>query len=161
MALLFIGANTEVSAQAKFGHIDTQLLISLMPETKKAESELQTLASQMDQEFQKMGQELQGKMQKYQAEAATVSDAINQTRAKEVQDMQQRMQEYNNTATQDLQKKRFDLFQPILEKAQKAIDEVAQEKGLTYVFDLSKGAIIYQDSSLDILTSVKGKLNIQ
>ena len=160
VAVMFLGLSTVSNAQAKLGHINSEQLIRLMPESKKIENELQALGKTFDDEFKLMANEFQNKGKKYEAEAATKSDAINQTRAKEMQDMQQRMQTYQQTAQQELQKKRYDLLQPILEKAQKAIDAVAKEKALDYIFDSSKGQLLFANDSQNILNDVKKKLAI-
>ncbi|MCK5782384.1 MAG: OmpH family outer membrane protein [Flavobacteriales bacterium] len=161
VAVMFLGFSVASFAQVKLGHINSEQLIRLMPESAKIESELQELGKTFDDEFKSMYTEFETKGKKYEAEAATKSDAINQTRAKEMQDMQQRMQQYQQNAQQELQKKRFDLLQPILDRAQKAIDAVAKEKGLDYIFDASKGQLLFAKESKDILAAVKVKLAIK
>ena len=61
----------------------------------------------------------------------------------------------------EIQKKRFDLLKPIVEKAQKAVSDVASEKGFKYVMDSSpgKGLIVFEGE--DLMPSVKTKLGIQ
>ena len=68
---------------------------------------------------------------------------------------------YTRAADQEIQKKRFDLLKPIVEKAQKAVSDVAKEKGLKYVLDSSpgKGLIVFEGE--DLMPSVKSKLGIQ
>jgi len=54
------------------------------------------------------------------------------------------------------------LIQPVMDKARKAIDEVAKEHGLIYVFDLSQGNPIYtSEESLDMEPLVKAKLGLK
>ena len=79
-------------AQAKLGHIDVATLISLMPETKKANTQMETMSNGFKADYDKMVTEYQNLAQKYQNEAASQSDAMNQTRAKELEDRQQRLQ---------------------------------------------------------------------
>ena len=161
VAMMFLGFSVVSNAQTKFGHINSEQLISLMPESTKINNELQALGKTFDDEFKSMYSEYESKAKRYESEASTKTDAINQIRGKEMQDMQQRMQQYQQSAQQELQKKRFDLLQPILEKAQKAIDAVAKEKGISYVFDSSKGQLLYADDTQNILSSVKVKLGIK
>jgi len=161
VVVMFLGFSMVSTAQVKLGHINSELLISQMPESTKINTELQALGKTFDDEFKSMYTEFESKGKKYEAEAGTKSDAINQSRAKEMQDMQARMQQYQQSAQKELQKKRFDLLQPILEKAQKAIDSVAKEKGLDYIFDASKGQLLFAKESLDILPAVKVKLGIK
>ena len=59
-----------------------------------------------------------------------------------------------------MQKKQNDLLIPIIEKAQKAIQDVAKEKGIKYVLDSApgKGLIVFDGE--DLLPAVKTKLKI-
>jgi len=58
--------------------------------------------------------------------------------------------------------KESQLLQPIIEKADKAIKEVGKENGYTYIFDLSRGSVVYfSEVSEDVLPLVKKKLGIQ
>ena len=62
-----------------------------------------------------------------------------------------------------MQQKQGELLKPVFEKAEKAIEEVAKEKGLIYVFDSGVGnrTILYKSNqSIDLLPLVKAKLGI-
>ena len=64
-------------------------------------------------------------------------------------------------AQQDYQTTERELFQPIIDKAKNAIDEVAKENGYTYVIDSGSGALIYfSDTSDDLFDLVKAKLGL-
>ena len=160
MAVMSFGFN-EASAQVKMGHIDVNLLISLMPEAKKANSQLETMSKGFESDYQKMVTEFQNLQQKYQNEASQQSEAMNQTRAKELQDKAARIQSFQETAQKELGAKQEELFAPIFKKAQDAIDAVAKEKGLNYVVNASLGVLVYDDGSLNIIEPVKKKLGIQ
>ena len=76
--------------------------------------------------------------------------------------MQQRIQGFQQTAQQDLQQKEAELFQPIMDKAQSAIEAVAKANGFTHVFDLGAGGVLYfSEQSIDILPLVKKELGIE
>ena len=159
-AVLLLGVNTAM-AQAKLGHIDVATLISLMPETKKANTQMETMGNGFKADYDKMVTEYQNLAQKYQNEAASQSDAMNQTRAKELEDRQHRLQMFSQSAQQDLEKKSNELMQPIFEKAQEAINAVAKEKGLSYVFNTASGALVYDGGGVDLMPDVKKKLGLQ
>jgi outer membrane protein len=53
-------------------------------------------------------------------------------------------------------------IQPVMDKARKAIEGVAKDKALVYVFDMSQGNPVYaSEESLDILPLVKTKLGLK
>jgi outer membrane protein len=51
-------------------------------------------------------------------------------------------------------------LKPIIDKAKKAIEDVAKENGYTYIFDSSVGVLLYYENSDDIMTLVKKKLGL-
>ena len=156
---LMMAFNT-VEAQ-QVAHIDSEQLLMAMPETKAMETELKKVQQTYADEYNAQATALQAKLQKYDAEAPTQTDAKNEERRVEVEGLKQKIQKYAQTADQEIQKKRFDLLKPIVEKAQKAVSDVATEKGFKYVMDSSpgKGLIVFEGE--DLMPSVKTKLGIQ
>jgi len=157
IALITLGFNT-VQAQAKVGHISTDLLISLMPETKALNTELEKLSKTYESELKAEEAKYGAKLKKYQAEQASQTDEVNQQRAAEVQQDQQNLYQASQIAREDITKKRDAKLKPILEKAKKAIDEVATEQGFTYVLEASTLIVA---NGTDLLPAVKAKLGIQ
>lgn len=156
--LFVISANAQAK---KFGHINTNDLLLKMPERDSAQVKIQDEAKKLEQQLSAMTMEYQTKVNDYQANAAAMSDLIKQTKAKEIQDLEQRIQEFQQNAQEALQKKEQDLLKPIIEKAKKAIEDVAKEGGYSYVFDTSAGVLLYQPESDDILPLVKKKMNLK
>ena len=158
-AVLFLSYST--SAQVKIGHVDSDALIASMPETKAMQNELKKLGQQYDTDYKIQANALQAKYLKYGKEQESKTAEENALRQKEVQDLQKKLQVYAQTADKELQQKQRDLLKPILEKAQKAIQDVAKAKGLKYVFDSApgKGLLVFEGE--DILPAVKTKLGIK
>ncbi|MGV7106800.1 OmpH family outer membrane protein [Flavobacterium sp. U410] len=154
--VLFVGA--QVSAQSKVAHINVQALMENMPEMKAAKTQLEKIQAQYDKDYKTMVQEYQTKLQKYEQEAPTAGEALNETRSKEMQDMGSRIQQFQQTAGKDLQQKELDLYKPILEKAQAAIQKVAKAKGFQYVLDSTTGSGVLVADGTDLLADVKKEL---
>ncbi|MEZ4853275.1 OmpH family outer membrane protein [Flavobacterium sp.] len=155
---LILFAGTQLFAQAKVAHIDVQALMTNMPEMKAAQSQLEKIKTNYDNEYQEMVQQYQTKLQKYQQEAETVDEAINQTREKEMQDMGVRIQQYQQSAQKELGKKEMDLLKPIMDKAHNAIKKVAAAKGYDYILDATAGGGVLVATGPDILNDVKKEL---
>lgn len=156
---LVLFSTSYVSAQ-KVGHINSEELVALMPETKAMQNDMKTIGQSYDTEYKAQANALQAKLKKYQTEAATKTNDENEKRQQEVAEIQQKLQLYLRSAQEELQKKEFDMLKPIIEKAQKAIQDVATEKGVKYVLDSSpgKGLIVFDGENL--LPAVKAKLGI-
>jgi len=154
--VLFIGA--QASAQTKVAHIDVQALMTSMPDMKTAQDQLKKIQETYDKDYKNMVTEYQTKLQKYEQESATAGDALNETRSKEMQDMGARIQQFQQTAQKELGQKEMDLYKPIMEKAQKAIQKVAKEKGFNYVLDSTTGSGVLVADGTDLLADVKKSL---
>ena len=149
-----------VNAQ-KFGHITAELLLQEMPEYDSAQIKVQDLRQTYDLEIERIQVEINKKIEEFQQNEATMSDLIKEAKASEIQEMQVRLQNFAQTAQQDLQQQSMTLMQPVMDKARKAIEEVAKEKGLLYVFDMSQGNPVYaSEESVDMLPLVKAKLGL-
>ena len=162
IALTLGFASTSV-AQQKIGHINVDELLSVMPETKAAEGDIQTYAAQLEGDATAMQQEYMTKMQNAQANADTWTQLRLQKEQEELEAMGQRIMQFNQSAQQDLQLRQRDLMMPIIEKAQEAVNKVAKANGFTYILDASasKGNVIYLDGGDDIMPLVKAELGIQ
>jgi outer membrane protein len=149
-----------VNAQ-KFGHITAELLLQEMPEYDSAQVKLQDLNKSYELEIERIQVEINKKIEEFQQTETNLSQLIKEAKASEIQEMQQRLQNFAQTAQQDLQQQQMVFLQPVMDKARKAIDEVAKEHGLLYVFDMSQGNPVYaSEESLDMLPLVKTKLGL-
>ena len=149
-----------IFAQNKFGYIDSQELLLLMPERKIAETEVQSFAKSLEAQLSSMTSEYQESIQEYQANEATFSELVKQDKVAEINGLEQRIQAFQQNAQKSLQEKEQELLEPILTKARNAIDEVALEGSYTYIFDKSQGSILYANEGENILDLVKKKLNL-
>ena len=146
----------------KFGHVTSELLLQAMPEYDSALVELEELRQHYTLELERIQVDINKKIEEFNQAEATMSELIKEAKASEIQELQMRLQNYNQTAQQDLQQQGMLVMQPVMDQARTAIDEVAKENGLLYVFDLSQGNPIYtSEESLDMIPLVKAKLGVQ
>jgi outer membrane protein len=159
---LFLFATCALFAQqpAKFGHIDTNELLRLMPGRDSAQVQLERYARELESTFVAMQNEFQTKYQDYLEKQGTFSDLIRQSRERELMSLQERIQEFQESAQQDLVDQENKLLSPIIEKARKAISDVASENEFTYIFDTSMGVLIFWDNGEDVMPLVKKKLGL-
>ncbi|MGI6717812.1 MAG: OmpH family outer membrane protein [Bacteroidales bacterium] len=144
----------------KFGHIDFAALYDLMPEKDSVAKVYENYIKDIESQLMAMGQELQTKMSDYEKNQAGMSDIIRQTKEKEIYDLNQRIQDFRATGEQQLALKEAELMSPLIEKARKAVEEVAKANGYTYIFNSTGGILIYAEPSDDIMDLVKKKLNL-
>lgn len=162
---LLIGAmsmGTETMAQkaAKFGWINSNDLLLLMPERDSAEAKLKDFAQQLELQLTSMTGEYEKKYTEYQQNLAVMNDVVKASKEEEIMDLQTRIQEFQQKAQQSLQKKEGDLMEPLINKAKDAISAVAKDNGYSYVFDISVGTLLHYPEGDNILPLVKTKLGI-
>ena len=146
--------------QNKFGYIDSSELLSVMPEKKTAETELQEFAKSLESQLSAMQGEYQASVQDYQSNEATYTDLVKQDKIAEIQGLEQRIQSFQQNAQNALQQKEKELLEPVLSKARTAIEDVAKEGKYTYIFDSSMGSILYADESENVMSLVRKKLGL-
>lgn len=163
LSIAFLTVSLFASAQKdfKFGHINTQELLTSMPQSDSAKMKIEKLTKELEGQLEQMQVELNKKYEGYLQNRESLAQAIRQAKETELQDMNQRIQTFQQNAEQDLQKQKVDLFKPIYDKMNSAIDKVAKANNFTYIFDISLGAVLYHsEQSQDITPLVKKELAI-
>ena len=157
-AFLLLFVTMTATAQSKIAHIDSQTLISEMPEVKEAQAQLEKLQKTYATEIDASMKEYQTKLQTYSADAQNQTQVTNDARQKELAGMEQNIQQYQQTASQDIQKKQADLLRPLIEKARAAIQKVARAQRFEYVIDRTQGGSLILSDGKDFMEDVKKEL---
>jgi outer membrane protein len=167
VTVLFIAFGMQAQTAYKFGHIDSQKLITSLPESENAQKALEAEGKSIQDQLEVMEVEYNNKVNDYMnneklpaGDPKKWSDIVKADKEKEIQDLGRRIQEFQQTANQLIQKKREELFKPILEKVDKAIKDVAKDNKFTYIFDIAT-LLYFSEESIDITPMVKTKLAVK
>ena len=154
-------SSTSLFAQ-KLGRINMQELIAVMPETQEMQTKLQAYVKDLQEQMETLQVELNNKYNDYLKEHDSLAEGVRNVREQEIQDMQNRLQQFNAWAENDLQKKRAEMLEPIITKANDAVTKVSKAGGYTAVFDISIPSMAYFDESAmtDIQPQVRAELGI-
>jgi outer membrane protein len=159
---LIFGLNF-VNAQ-RFGYIDTDFILSKMPDYNKAQEEIDQLSEAWSKEVQDMAKKIEGMYSAYQAEQVLLTDEMKKERTTAIQKKEAEMKEY--------QKKVFgfgglfflkkqELIKPIQDKVWDAVDKVAKQNNLAIVFDKAGELVmIYTDPRYDYTDFVLDELGL-
>ncbi len=160
IALIGLAWNN-VNAQSKFGYVNAAEILYLMPEMKTVNHVLDSFEQALGVMYQKDMDEYNVLLKKFEQQQ---KDGASQTMLELTQNEILAKQEYLSKAQtvyqEELGEKQNKLLTPLNEKIMKAIKEVALEKGLNYVIDISKGAVLYWDEKDDVNKDVRKKLGI-
>ncbi len=155
-SLAFAGG---VQAQSKVGHINFQELLAAMPEAKSVQTKLEAYGNELQETYNSYLTELQNRQTDYQTNAAGWSEVKREAAEQDIQSLVQRIEEFQVTSQEKLVNKQNELMEPIITKAQNAVDAVGKEKGLTYVMDMSTLLYVGPDA-MNILPDVKARLGL-
>lgn len=159
--VLALGCSATSFAQ-KFGYIDTEAVISALPEIEEVQTNLETISKDLDETYESMHVEFNNKLNNYTQEIEKLSDAVKKIKEEEIQTLRQRISEFQQVAEQSFQEEYTKLMQPLYEKTKEAIDKVSKANSFTLVFELRSQALSYFDenSVVDITPLVKKELGI-
>lgn len=155
----FLSVATLAEAQVKIGFISSQDLLSVMPETKKADSSLQQLRAALIQNAQDKEAKLNADIDKFNKDSANYSEAVKTVKRQELQKTYQELAGEEQRINEQLQQKQQELIMPIQKKANDAVQATAKENGYTYVFE--KDVLIVAPTGDDLLPLVAKKLGIK
>ncbi len=156
-AMVMMLMTAGVANAQKIAALDYEQILSLMPETKKVTTDLDTFSKTKEAELKKLGDTFQADIQKYQAEGAKLTEAQRTAKEAELQKTQTNLQQMAATAQQDLMKRRETLLKPVLDKLNGAIEKAAKANGWDFIIDAS--ALIYRGGT-DATAAVKKELGI-
>lgn len=146
----------------KFGHLNAQDIIQLMPDFTKAKTEIDALQKQYEADLKSMQDELQKKSQDFEAQEKTLPDNIKQRRQQELQEMYQKIQQSYQDNQQALGKASQEKMSAISAKVLEAIKAVGTEGGYVYIMDVAGGVpYISTTLSTDVTAQVKAKLGLK
>jgi outer membrane protein len=153
MPLLFVAAAvaaTPASAETKIAVIRTPVILRDAPQIKAADQRMKGEFEKREKDLEAERGKLQDDIKKYQREADTMSA---QQRANTEKDLNTRKIDFDlkqRQFSEEAQGRNQELRREVLEKVNKAIEEVAKAKG----FDLVLQDPAYAASSIDITDDV-------
>lgn len=154
---------TAFTAQAqKFGYVDTEYILSNIPDYKEAQGELDKLSIEWQKQLERQYSEIDKMYKNYQAEQILLTEDMKTKREEEIIKKEKEAKEYQKQkfgVDGELFKKRQELVKPIQDKVYQAVQEVANVSGLDIVFDKSSGlTMLYSNAKYNKSDAVLKKL---
>lgn len=161
--LIMVPALLMAQESLKIGYINSQDLITSMPEYETALKQLEDINLTYQQEGKKLNDELQKKYAEYLQAKDTLDVTIKEYKEAELQRLGQSIEEFQQNAQTNLQKKQQELIAPIIDKANKAVKQVGDENGFTYIIDSAGGQVLpyVGSNAVNVLPLVKKVLNLK
>ena len=151
--LMIIGAVAQ-----RYAYVDTEYILSNIPEYTDAQNYLDDLSVTWQSEIEAKFAEVARLYEKFQNEAVLLPQELKKKRENEIVFKEREIQDLQRKKfgpEGELDQKRKEMVQPIQEKVFNAIEKLATEKNYGFVFDKAAGlSILYSDPNLDISDDV-------
>lgn len=152
--VLAIVALTAFSVKAqKIGYVDTDYILTSIPEYKAAQGEIDKLSVDWQKEIEAKYTEIDKLYKAYQADAILLTDDMKKKRQNEIVNKEKEVKELQKQrfgVDGELFKKRQELVKPLQDKIFNAVKAVAERGGLAIILDKAgQLSILYANSKYD------------
>jgi len=135
-ALLWIFLLTiEAQAQIKIGYMNPSVVLSQLDEVAIVEQQIEQLVQQRDTELMSKANQLQQDFVAYEEARSMLNEEARIIREEDLLARDQQLQEERENYLNEITQKRALLLQPIIEKMDQVMAEVAQKKGLDLILN--------------------------
>lgn len=157
-------ALVSTSFAQKYGHCNFGSLVSAMPGTKQADTELEAYQEQLVKKGEEMATAFQQKVTQYyqDQQSGDFTPKVLAEREQALQKEQQELRNYEQEIQQQLAAKREELLKPLVDQVEAAIAKVAKAQGYNMIFDTSVfNSVLFAAEAVDITEEVKAELNVE
>ena len=159
--LVAILLTTVSFSQTKLGTVNSDLIISKMPQMKNVQRRVENYGKRLDSTFQIKAKDYQAKIEAYKAVEKTLSEADKTTKIQEITVIEQEMGKFRKNGSTMMQLQRDENMRPLYKKLSEVIAEVAKANGYTQILTTNGNQFGYIDDKFDITQLVLDKLGIK
>lgn len=166
LCFLLVGVfGLNIAKAQKFGYIDSEFILSKMPEYKKAQDEIDQLSAAWEKEIADMQTKVDALYSSYNAEQVLLTEEMKTARMDEIKKKETELKEYNKKVFGFdglFFLKKQELIRPLQDKIWDAIEKVCKSNRLAIMFDKSNGTMvmIYTDPRHDYTDFVLEELGL-
>jgi len=147
-----------ISAQAqeiKIGYVSLERILRDSVPAKEGSKKLESEFAGRDKELQELAARLKEAAQSFDRDAPVLTEADRVKRQRELQEMDRDLQRRQREFREDLNLRRNEEVQTLIDRAQRVVQKIAQDEK----FDLILQDAVYQSARVDITERVLKALN--
>ena len=148
MSALFVTGAT--ASELKVGYVNTQRIFRDAPAAQKAAKKLEGEFSRRDQDLQKMAKQLQGLQENLEKNSVTMAESDRRNKEKEFGELSREFQRKQREFREDLNLRQNEENAAVIEKANKAIKQIAEAEK----YDLVLQDVVWVSPKLDMTDRV-------
>ena len=161
ITFFFIAFISTISmAQSKVGTINSDYVMSLMPQSKVVLTMSQAYGAKLDSSFTIKTRNYQARVIDFNEKEKEMGELMKKTLIKEINALEADLKNYQNNGTKLMQLKQNELMRPLYKLINDAINTVAKENKYTQVLTSTGNQFVYIDDNFDITKLVITKLGL-
>ena len=138
------------SDTVKIGYVNTQRIFRDAPTAIKAAKKIEAEFSKRDQDLQRMAKQLQSMQENLEKNAVTMSESDRRTKERDLNELSRDFQRKQREFREDLNLRQNEENAAIIEKANKAIKQIAE----TEKYELIVQDVVWVSPKLDITDKI-------
>ena len=149
-ALLLAGFVQTAAAEVKIGFVNSDRVMKDAPPAKKAQQKLEKEFEKRDQDLQRIAKQLQGMQEALEKNGMTISEGERRNKEREFNELTRDFQRKQREFREDLNQRRNEELAGVLDRANKAIKQIAE----TEKYDIIFQEAVYASPRIDITDKV-------
>lgn len=159
--LLLVVTSSLMNAQTKTGTVDSEFILSKMPELTKVQEELKTYNDKLEGDLKVKIESYQAKVKDYTEKQKTLEEPAKKTKQEEIVALEKEINKFQQNGAQLVKIEQNRLLQPLYQKIGAVLEEVSKAEGYTQVFTTTASGLAFVDTKFDLTNSVLNKLGIK
>lgn len=156
--LTILLASSQTMAQNKMAYVSVEEVVQLMPEYKKAMSDMAQFDSALQINYAETVREFNRQDSLFKADSTKWSSAIRTANREKMKKLLFELQGFEQSYQQQMQQRQEELMTPVAQKANELIRDVAKAGGYSYVF--RKEALLVQPDADDLMPAIRKRLGV-
>ncbi len=152
-------------AQLKIGYVDSNTIMDNLPDAQDARQKLDALVKDWQAELNKKEAEWKSKYDDYEKRKLIMTDQTRAEMETELMNMEKEISDFREKkfgTNGELFQKQDELMKPVQNKIFNAIQDIAEDEDLDFVFDRSGDVmLLYAKEEYDITNKVLDKLKLE
>ena len=146
-------------AQSKVGTINTDVILSQMPELESVDAEMKKYGAELDQKLRDKYAEYQKLVTEFNEKEEEMNDVIKKFKTNELADLEEEIQNMQQGSQQKLRTKQDELLRPLYTKIGNALEVIVEDESFTQIFNEGNN-LIYISPEYDVTKKVMKLLGL-
>ncbi|MCU0950181.1 MAG: OmpH family outer membrane protein [Burkholderiaceae bacterium] len=154
-AVIALAPAPATAQELKVGYVNSERILRDSVPARAATQKLEQEFAKRDRELQDMGQRLKAQAERFEKDAPVLAESERAKRQRELAEMDRELQRRQREFREDLNQRRNEELQGLLERAQRLVRQIAEQEK----FDLIVQDAVFFSPRVDITDKVLRGLN--